>query len=381
MKLIIRGKKELLDIEEYEQRHVLDFGFFLFEFLSFDFDKFKLKKKMRATTTIETIQGFCLSAIEISELFFYLLWQEVEREYQRMGGQEEDIPVPPGIADKLNDFAWAFEEKPELDKCRPTQRNAFKEAYTAAIERFITARDIFSFACKFCLDMDFMKYSTDGFSTQQKWYILSKSAEYTEPKAFIEQYAEFTEGTSIVQPGELFYSDSLLHADTDEVYLYAGDVDGVDEPLQMPELIEKYRYAQLEPLKAYETNSLFGLLYAEFWELVTSGARVRKCALCGKYFIPFSENSEYCPRIYKDKGKSCKDYAPMVIHRRKIKQDELQFIYKKAENARYMRYKRNPELYKREKFEAWRAEAAALLERARRGELSAEEFAEEMKKK
>jgi len=301
--------------------------------------------------------------------------------YQREWEQEEDIPVPSGISEKLNDFAWAFEEKQGLDKCRPIQRNAFKEAYTAAIERFITARDIFSSACKFCFDMDYTEYLTDGLSTQQKWYILSKSTEHTEPKAFVEQYAEFSGGTSIVQPGELFYSDSLLHADTDEVYLYAGDVDGADEPLQMPELIEKYRFAQLEPLKAYETDSLFGLLYAEFWELVANDARIRKCALCGKYFIPFSENSEYCPRIYKDKGKSCKDYAPMVIHRRKIKQDELQFIYKKAENARYMRHKRNPELYKREKFETWRVEAAVLLERARQGELSAEEFAEEIRKK
>ena len=64
----------------------------------------------------------------------------------------------------------------------------------------------------------------------------------------------------------------------------------------------------------------------------------------------------------------------MVIHRKKIRQDELLLIYKKAEAARRMRNKRNPALYTWDKFETWRKTAKGLLEQTRQGELSAEDF-------
>jgi len=315
MKLIIREKKEILDIEDFEFRRELDFGFFLFEFLAFDFDSFTPDANVDLPETLLSGEG------DPTEILRYLM---------------------------------------------DTEQN---------INAIYIARKIFSFACNFCLDMDYAKYPLDGLSAQQKWYILSKSEEYTDLREFIEQLVEFSEYISIIQPGETFYSDSLLHMDTDEIDEY------FHEPLTISESIDKYKNTTLEPLKIYETESLLGLLYAEFWSMVTGNARIRKCGFCGKYFIPFSENSEYCARMVSYKGKSCKEYAPMVIHRQKIQQDELLLIYKKAEAARRMRYKRNPTLYTWEKFEVWRKMAKATLEQARRGELSTEEFAKKTKQK
>lgn len=154
----------------------------------------------------------------------------------------------------------------------------------------------------------------------------------------------------------------------------------MDEPLEMAELIEKYRGIRLEPLRVYETDSLFGVVYAEFWNMVISSTRIKKCRYCGKYFIPFSENSEYCSRIFKDKGKSCKDYAPMVRHREKIRGNKLLSIYKKADAAHYMRCKRNPTLHTQEKYETWRVMATDALARAERKEISAEELKAMLKK-
>jgi hypothetical protein len=70
----------------------------------------------------------------------------------------------------------------------------------------------------------------------------------------------------------------------------------------------------------------------------------------------------------------------MVLFRRRIAEDELQTIYKKAESARYMRHHRNPALYTLEKFDAWRENAKVLLEKARSGEISAAELSAELSK-
>jgi hypothetical protein len=144
--------------------------------------------------------------------------------------------------------------------------------------------------------------------------------------------------------------------------------------LNIPDSIEKYRAVPLETLKIYETDSLSGLLYAEFWGMVTGNARIRKCKFCGKYFIPFSENAEYCARTVPGKGKSCKGYAPMVLFRRKLAEDELQSVYAKAKAAHYMRHKRNPGLYTLEQFDRWNEQAKAALGRARREGMTAVEL-------
>jgi hypothetical protein len=369
MKLIIREKKELLNIEDYELRQTLDFGFFLFEFLAFDFNKSAIRSRASAENTIKTLNEVCNAAIEISELFFFLLWQEIERDCQ-----SDDIPFPIGIREKLNDFLWAFDDRPTLEDCNSQQLTAFEKLYSAAISRFKDAQKIFSFACEFCCDVDYNKYNITDLTPQQKWYIFSHSIEFSDPLTFVRQFADVTEETAIVQPGELFYSDSLLHSELNEASLY------IEEPLRILTSIEKYRMLKLESLKIFNTDSLFGLIYSEFWNMVTNGVHIKRCQHCGKYFIPFSENSEYCARIYKDKGKTCKDYAPMVIHRRKIQQDELLSVFVKAKNARYMRHRRNPALYTREKFDEWLAGAKEALARARGREINLEELRELLQK-
>ena len=308
MKLIFRNKKEILDIEDFEYRQELDLGFFLFEFLAFDFEAFIPDADADLPDTLLSGEG------DPIEVLCYLI------------NTEHDT-------------------------------NAL-----------ITAQDVFRFACYFCLDMDYTEYPLGGLTAQQKWYILSKSGGYTEPGEFIEQLCGFSECTSIVQPGESFYSDALLHSDTDELETYHV------ESSDILTLIEKFRDTQLETLKIYETDSLFGILYAEFWSLVTGNMRIRKCGFCDKYFVPFSGSSDYCAREVADKGKSCKDYAPMVVFRRRIAEDEIRSIYKKADAAHYMRHKRNPTLFTWEMFCNWREIARKTFERAEQGEMSADEF-------
>ncbi|MDR3311205.1 MAG: DUF6076 domain-containing protein [Oscillospiraceae bacterium] len=303
-----------MDIEDFEYRQEFDFGFFLFEFLSFDFEGY----------------------------------------------------TPPEDDSLLDIFL--SDDSTATDVLRYLL-NA--ERNTGAL---IDAQSLFRSICEFCLDMDYDEHPLEGLSAQQKWYILSKSGEYTDLREWVAQFLGLSERTIIVQSGELFYSDSLLHADSGEVNRY------FEEPAEILALIEKYRIVPIETLKIYETDSLFGLLYAEFWSMVTGSSRIRKCKFCGKYFIPYSENSEYCSRMLPDKNKSCKDYAPMVIFRRRIAEDELRAVYKKAEAAHYMRHKRNPTLFTLEQYDEWREHAKEALENARREGTTVEELKRAIKK-
>lgn len=115
-----------------------------------------------------------------------------------------------------------------------------------------------------------------------------------------------------------------------------------------------------------------------FFRLLCSNVRIKRCRNCGEYFVPLNRSDEqYCCRMQKN-GKRCRD----LDYSDKIDTDKLLSIYRtayKTHNARKQRTKKN-NINAEEKFKSWIVFAKQLLEHAKAGELSIEEYSELIRK-
>ena len=80
-------------------------------------------------------------------------------------------------------------------------------------------------------------------------------------------------------------------------------------------------------------ENLHEMLFFEFTEMLKQGLHVKKCGLCGRYFILQSKHeTEFCDRIYRGK-RTCKQFGAKKTFNERVAADpvlqEYQRIYKR----------------------------------------------------
>lgn len=128
----------------------------------------------------------------------------------------------------------------------------------------------------------------------------------------------------------------------------------------------------------YTAEDVRALVMLEFDYLCSHHFTVRKCAHCGRYFLPVSQRAIYCSRVLDDGCKACKDIAAAVKYRESINRDEAKKYYQRLNNAYQMRCCRTPALFPQEDHWQWQDRAKALLKKVEAGELSLENFKEQI---
>lgn len=116
----------------------------------------------------------------------------------------------------------------------------------------------------------------------------------------------------------------------------------------------------------YSVNSSFDALYLCFVLCVKEKHSIRKCKMCGNYFIPVSKSNE----IY------CKDCRAKTYDT-KVKNDEIVKAYRtiyKTQNARKQRNLHRPDIA--QKFEKWKKYAKIKLQQCQNQKISIEEMKE-----
>ena len=116
------------------------------------------------------------------------------------------------------------------------------------------------------------------------------------------------------------------------------------------------------------------LMRYEMMKILTEAITIKKCANCGRYFIPDGRSDmEYCTRALADQpGKTCQSVGAMLKHRDKVKSDPVHKEYNKA-------YKRNHSrvhtgLMSQAEFLVWSDEARDKRDKCLAGELEQERF-------
>lgn len=132
----------------------------------------------------------------------------------------------------------------------------------------------------------------------------------------------------------------------------------------------------------FAIQSLEEMLYLEFMEMIKRSIRIKRCALCDRYFVLADKRKrDYCDRPYKGK-RTCKQIGAKQKFNKDIKDHTCLQKFQTIYNRMYSRYYRMDSLdsgrqtnkLTEEQFKAW-AEIAAKARRAyKAGEISGEEL-------
>lgn len=82
------------------------------------------------------------------------------------------------------------------------------------------------------------------------------------------------------------------------------------------------------------------MLFLEFVEMLKQGIQVKRCGLCGKYFVLIDKRKrEYCDREYEG-GKTCQETGPLLRYEQSLEADEYLRKFETEYNKIYSRFYR-----------------------------------------
>ena len=126
------------------------------------------------------------------------------------------------------------------------------------------------------------------------------------------------------------------------------------------------------------------MLYFEFLELLRRGMQVKRCKLCGRYFVLTDKRKrEYCTRVYDEKGRTCQECGGKITYNKDKGVDDTLRQYETEYNKVYSRFYRADGKYPEEmsgkditseQFRAWSRAAAAARRDYRANRISAEDL-------
>lgn len=120
--------------------------------------------------------------------------------------------------------------------------------------------------------------------------------------------------------------------------------------------IPKWEGKEIEIIHGYTFNTPEEALQCEFLKMLELGIKIRKCAVCGKYFIITGHNGKCCDNLYKDTGLTCQQVFSDRNYKNKRKQNPILKEYDKAYKRMYARYSNKKNLTSKE-YDKWKEQA------------------------
>ena len=120
--------------------------------------------------------------------------------------------------------------------------------------------------------------------------------------------------------------------------------------------IPEWEGKEIEIIHGYTFNTPEEALQCEFLKMLELGIKIRKCAVCGKYFIITGHNGKCCDNLYKDTGLTCQQVFSDRNYKNKRKQNPILKEYDKAYKRMYARYSNKKNLTSKE-YDKWKEQA------------------------
>jgi len=98
--------------------------------------------------------------------------------------------------------------------------------------------------------------------------------------------------------------------------------------------------SRVNMLPYYHVQSFDEMLFFEFVEMLKQGIMVRRCGLCGRYFVLIDKRKrQFCDRAYES-GKTCQDIGPLLRYEQSLEADEYLQRFETEYNKVYSRFYR-----------------------------------------
>lgn len=125
--------------------------------------------------------------------------------------------------------------------------------------------------------------------------------------------------------------------------------------------------------EAYEVTTFADIAYLELFQMIIHNISVKKCELCGRYFVRKGEyKGKYCDRVPRGYKQTCQQIGSTRDYNQRNKKSEAKAEYMRAYKRMHSRIKYG--MITKEEFKQWNMKANDKMLLCDSGELSLEEF-------
>lgn len=146
-----------------------------------------------------------------------------------------------------------------------------------------------------------------------------------------------------------------------------------------PEVRSRIGRSRISAHTYQTTDHLEALLLWTLDDMAANMIAMRRCAYCGRYFLPYSVVNCYCDRLVKGSGgKTCKEVGAVTKHQEEVNSDTAKALYRKVNNRTQQAAKRLEAQYpniRKVNYRQWQLEVKLMLEKVQTGEMDYESFA------
>lgn len=216
----------------------------------------------------------------------------------------------------------------------------------AVLEDVLTLREIFEYALHFCLDKENLSDKPAAERMVGFYFQFPELSSFTVQTGF---------AVAPVKKGALDYERvAEIHREN------------ITDTRQTLEAIHE-DHSKVSLLPYYHVQALDEMLFLEFMEMLKRGIQVKRCRLCGRYFVLIDQRRrEYCGREYSE-GKTCQEIGPMLHYEQRLETDTYLQKFETEYNKVYSRFyradgklvsERSGKDMTREEFRAWSRNAS-----------------------
>lgn len=127
----------------------------------------------------------------------------------------------------------------------------------------------------------------------------------------------------------------------------------------------------------FKTLDIYTYFYIVLYHITLNNYEyIKKCNVCGHYFLSKKETTLYCNNKYTDKI-TCKEYGIKTSQKRKENEEPVYGKYRQIYARKAMMVKRNPDIeYYKTNYEKWKKEAKQFINDIKTGKKTYDEFDE-----
>lgn len=160
-------------------------------------------------------------------------------------------------------------------------------------------------------------------------------------------------------------------------YIANGSLTKEEKRLEVLEIAKKIKEKNIEVQEIYELDNSEDQIRFELFKVIQNNFVIKKCANCGRLFIPLKTDKQYCDNLYLNAGKSCAEIGATKKHKEKISDSLILKEFQREYKRMYGLHYNNSKKFTEAKFKKWSKQARELRDKNTDDKI--EDFKEELK--
>lgn len=160
-------------------------------------------------------------------------------------------------------------------------------------------------------------------------------------------------------------------------YIANGSLTKEEKRLEVLEIAKKIKEKNIEVQEIYELDNSEDQIRFELFKVIQNNFVIKKCANCGRLFIPLKTDKQYCDNLYLNTGKSCAEIGATKKHKEKISDSLILKEFQREYKRMYGLHYNNSKKFTEAKFKKWSKQARELRDKNTDDKI--EDFKEELK--